>query len=372
MLQMSILAAIFLAGLSSSSFAETLAQIAVGQAGSYLIKSDGTLWAWGDYNAGKTYGTSADEKKNTHTVPLEIESLSDVVAISAGDGHSIALKKDGTVRAWGYNGQGQLGNGAMADSHFPTPVQVSALSEIKAIAAGDRHCLALKDDGTVWTWGSNWYGQLGDGTRRHSPSSLQVNGLSDVTAIAAGLGHSLALKNDGTVWAWGYNDDGELGDGTRQGHLTPAQIPGLLGVKAIAAGSHHSVALKNDGTVWVWGGDKETGQSATPRRLQGLSQIVAISAAGWYSLALKQDGTVWAWGIIANGEQDDDSMNEVIRKPVQVNALTNVSRIAAGMWHSLAVKKDGTIWAWGRNYSGALGDGTEINRRSPVRASIHD
>jgi alpha-tubulin suppressor-like RCC1 family protein len=371
-LQTSILAAILLAGLSSFSFAETLAHIAVGHGGSYVVKSDGTLWAWGDYNVGKTYGTPADEKKNTHTVPLEIEILSDVVAISAGDGHSIALKKDGTVRTWGYNGQGQLGNGAMADSHFPTPVQVSSLSEIKAIAAGDRHCLALKDDGTVWTWGSNWYGQLGDGTKRHSPSSIQVNGLSDVTAIAAGLGHSLALKNDGTVWAWGYNDDGELGDGTRQGHLTPAQIPGLLGVKAIAAGSHHSVALKNDGTVWVWGGDKETGQSATPRRLQGLSQIVAISAGGWYSLALKQDGTVWAWGIIANGEQNDDSMNEVIRKPVQVNALTNVSRIAAGMWHSLAVKKDGTIWAWGRNYSGALGDGTEINRRSPVRASIHD
>jgi len=161
---------------------------------------------------------------------------------------------------------------------------------------------------------------------------------------------------------FGYHEDGELGDGTRQGHLTPAQIPGLLGVKAIAAGSHHSVALKNDGTVLVWGADKEKGQSATPRRLQGLSQIVAISAGGWYSLALKQDGTVWAWGV----------MNEVIRKPVQVNALTNVSRIAAGMSHSLAVKKDGTIWAWGLNYFGALGDGTEIDRRSPVRASIHD
>jgi alpha-tubulin suppressor-like RCC1 family protein len=368
----SIWAAVFLMALSPSGFAEALPQIAVGQGGSYLIKSDGTFWAWGDYNAGRTYGTPADERRNTHTAPVQIDGLSDVVSISAGEGHSIVLKKDGTVWAWGYNGEGQLGNGAMADGHFPDPVQVSSLSNIKAIAAGERYCLALKDDSTVWAWGNNGHGQLGDGTNSHRSSRIQVNGLSDITAIAAGMGHSLALKKDGTVWAWGYNDDGELGDGLKNAHSAPAQIPGLSGVKAVAAGFHHSVALKHDGTVWVWGGSKETGQVSVPRRLQGVSDIIAISAGGWYSLALKQDGTVWAWGTIANGEQDDDTMNEVIKKPVQIKGLTNVNHIAAGMWHSLAIQNNGTVWAWGRNYNGALGDGTETNHRSPVRTLIHD
>jgi alpha-tubulin suppressor-like RCC1 family protein len=197
-----------------------------------------------------------------------------------------------------------------------------------------------------------------------------VSGLSDIAALAAGMGHSLALGKDGTVWAWGYNDDGELGDGKRKARLTPFQIPGLSAVKAVAAGSHHSIALKNDGTVWVWGGQSKADRSLTPRRLAGLSHIVAISAGGWNSLALTDDGTVWAWGVIANGEQDDDTMNEVVRKPVQIKGLTGVVGIAAGLWHSLAIKKDGTVWAWGRNYFGALGDGTETSRRLPVRASV--
>lgn len=372
MRRIGILAATFLVVFTSSGSAAPLPQIAAGQAGSYLIKSDGSLWAWGDYNAGEHAGTPAAEKENTHPLPAAAAGLTDLVAVSAGSGHSVVLKKDGTVWTWGYNGEGQLGTRAAADSRFPTPAQVGSLSAIKAVVAGDRHCLAVEEDGTVWAWGNNWHGQLGDGTKNHSSAAREVRGLADVTAIAAGMGHSLALKKDGTVWAWGYNDDGELGDGKKKERLTPFQIPGLSDVKAIAAGSHHSLALKNDGTVWMWGGDKEIGLSSRPRRLPGLARIVAISSGGWYSLALKDDGTVWAWGSIANGEEDDTTMNEVIKKPVQIKGLTDVTGVAAGLWHSLALKKDGSVWAWGRNYHGALGDGTETSRRSPARASIPD
>ena len=367
-----ILAAVFLAAISSISCAAAQPRIAAGEAGSYFIKNDGILWAWGDYNASKNPGTPEGEKENTHPVPAALAGLSDVVAISAGSGHSIVLKKDGTVWSWGYNGEGQLGTRAAADNRFPSPEQVGGLSDIMAIAAGDRHCLAVKRDGTVWSWGNNWHGQLGDGTKNSNSSASQVKGLSDVTAVAAAMGHSLALRKDGTVWAWGYNDDGELGDGKKKERFTPFQIPGFADVTAIAAGRHHSVALKNDGTVWVWGGDKERGQSTKPRRLAGLSHIVAISAGGWYSVALKDDGTVWAWGTIANGEEDDHTMNETIRKPVQIKGLTDVVGVAAGLWHSLALKKDGTVWGWGRNYHGALGDGTETGRRVPVRARVQD
>jgi alpha-tubulin suppressor-like RCC1 family protein len=370
MRRIGVLAVFLLVTLSSASAAGSLPEIAVGPAGSFLVRSDGTLWAWGDYNGGQNAGTPAAEKENTHTTPAAMTGLSDVVAVSAGSGHSIALKRDGTVWTWGYNGEGQLGTRGAADSRFPKPEQVSGLSDIKAIVAGDRYCLALKGDGTVWAWGNNWHGQLGDGTKNSSSSPSQVAGLSDIAALAAGMGHALAVKKDGTVWAWGYNDDGELGDGKRKDRLTSFQIPGLSAVKAVAAGSHHSVALKNDGTVWVWGGQNKADRSLTPRRLAGLSQIVAISAGGWNSLALKTDGTVWVWGVIANGEQDDDTMNEVIRKPVQIKGLTDIAGIAAGLWHGLAIKKDGTVWAWGRNYFGALGDGTETSRRLPVRASV--
>lgn len=366
----SVLAALVVAALSSASNAGSLPEIAVGPAGSFSVRSDGTLWAWGDYNGGERAGTPDAEKENTHTKPAAVAGLSDLVAVSAGSGHAVVLKKDGTVWTWGYNGEGQLGTRPAADSRFPKPEQVSGLSDITAVVAGDRYCMALKSDGTAWAWGNNWHGQLGDGTKNSTDTPRQVSGLSDIVALAAGMGHSFALAKDGSVWAWGYNDDGELGDGKRKDRFTPFRVPGLSGVKAIAAGSHHSVALKNDGTVWVWGGQNRADRLLTPRRLAGLSQIVAISVGGWYSLALKDDGTVWAWGVIANGEQDDDTMNEVIRKPVQIKGLTNVAGIAAGMWHALALKKDGTVWAWGRNYYGALGDGTETGRPTPARVTF--
>jgi alpha-tubulin suppressor-like RCC1 family protein len=365
-----ILAAVFLAALSSVSFADAQPRIAAAMAGSFFVKNDGTLWVWGDYNGGKNAGTPAAEKENTHLVPAAMAGLSDLVAVSAGSGHSMALKKDGTVWTWGYNGEGQLGTRGAEDNRFPEPAQVGDLSDIVMIAAGDRQCLAVKRDGTVWAWGNNWHGQLGDGTKNHNSSASQVKGLSDVVSLAAGMAHSLALKKDGTVWAWGYNDDGELGDGKRKDRFIPFQIPDFADVKAIAAGSHHSVALKNDGTVWMWGGQDKASRSTTPRRLPGLSHVVAIAAGGWYSLALKDDGTVWAWGTIANGDEDDKTMNETIKKPVQLKGLTEVVGIAAGMWHSLALKKDGTVWGWGRNYYGALGDGTEKSSRTPVRASV--
>ncbi|MCX6292202.1 MAG: T9SS type A sorting domain-containing protein, partial [Bacteroidetes bacterium] len=173
------------------------------------------------------------------------------VAVSGGDYHSLALKNDGTIWAWGLNNSGQLGDGTTIERHCP--VQVTGLTDVIAIACGGYFSLALKNDGTVWAWGVG--GLLGDGTtiQRHTP--VQASGLTDIVSVTCGEFHSLALKNDGTVWAWGGNGNGQLGDGTTTDQHSPVQ-PGISGiVTALSSGSsaEHTVVLKDDGTAWAWG-----------------------------------------------------------------------------------------------------------------------
>ena len=230
------------------------------------------------------------------TVPA---GLSGVIAVSAGGYHSLALKSNGTVVAWGLNGYGQ--------STVP-----AGLSGVIAVSAGGYHSLALKGDGTVVAWGDNYYDQ-----------STVPAGLSGVTAISAGYGHSLALKSDGTVVAWGWNDYGQT------------DIPaGLSGVIAVSAGWYHSLALKSDGTVVAWSNNNYYGETDVPA---GLSGVTAIAAGDDDSLALKSDGTVVAWGY-NNYDQT-----------VIPAGLSGVTAIAAGAYHSLALKSNGTVVAWGSN-----------------------
>jgi alpha-tubulin suppressor-like RCC1 family protein len=217
-----------------------------------------------------------------------------MVDINAGVKYTVALKSDGTVWTWGQNTNGQLGDGTKTNKS--SPIQVSGLTGIIAVEAEAYTSLALKSDGTVWGWGQNDKGQLGDGATKDSATPVQVMGLIGVSAISAGVGHSLALKSDGTVWAWGQNTNGQLGDGTTQNRLTPVQVGGINGMTAVCAGltPGHSLALKSDGTVWAWGnntdgqlGDGTKTERHTPVQVAGLSGITAVVAARQYSLALK-------------------------------------------------------------------------------------
>jgi alpha-tubulin suppressor-like RCC1 family protein len=386
---------------------------------SYALLSDGTVWGWGEDDAW-------DEiLGGGQTRPLQVSGLTDVVVIGPG----LALKADGTV--WGHfigtnsvrvpelsgviavasgawysnlalTGDGNVwvfgspgnANGRAEWSPYNTVTRVSGLTEIAAIAAGTRNSLALKRDGTVWMWGDNLDGSMGDGLIA-PPSSpdgpilltpAQVTGLSDVVAVVAGYGHSLALKSDGTVWAWGFNGHGQLGDGTTETRAAPIQVSGLGGVVKIAAGDAHSVAVKGDGTVWAWGsnvggqlGDGTTTDRPTPLQVSGLSGIAGIAAGRYHTLAVNQDGTVWAWGDDQFGQLGD--AGEVLPGPldaplgpVQVGGLAGVTKIAAGSTHSLAMKSDGTLWAWGDNTYGQLGDGQIRgadwpDRSTPVKVS---
>jgi alpha-tubulin suppressor-like RCC1 family protein len=354
--------------------------IAAGYQHSLAVKSDGTVRAWG-WN---TFGQLGDGTPTNPTTPAvnptpgPVVNLAGVVAVDAGYYHSLALKSDGTVWAWGAGNYGQLGDGTTPTARS-TPGPVVNLTGVVAAAAGSYHSLALKSDGTVWAWG-DWGGdppvaQLRKGrTTTFSTSSstpVQVVNLSGVVALAAGEYYSLAVKSDGTVWAWGDNDLGQLGDGTTEPRITPVQVVNLTGVVAVAAGSLHSLALKSDGTVWAWGsnysgqlGDGTTTDRSTPGPVGNLTGVVALAAGHHHNLAVKSGGTVWAWGDNYYGQLGDGTTT-IRSTPGPVENLAGVVAVASDGEHSLALKSDGTVRAWGWNIWGALGDGTTTNRSTP-------
>ena len=308
-----------------------------------------------------------------HLTPVQMNEITEVAAISAGGGfgHSLALKLDGTVWAWGLNDQGQLGDGTILNRK--TPIQVNGLSDIIAISAGVKHSLALKSGGTVWGWGYNVSGQLGDGTYEQRKTPVQVINLSDVVAISAGFYHSLALKSDGTVWAWGHNGYGQLGNGNSTSMSTPTQVSTISGITAISCGGYYSLALKSDGTVWAWGwnnygqlGDGTDEERRTPVQVSNIGDVIDIEGGGYHSLALKSDGTVWAWGNNSDGQLGNNTTSDS-STPIQVNNLSDISVISGGGYHSLALKLDGTVWAWGDNGNYQLGNGSTTVSYIPIQ-----
>jgi alpha-tubulin suppressor-like RCC1 family protein len=334
---------------------------------SLLLREDGTVWAWGN----NSYGQLGDGTTTVRTLPVRVVGLDNVKHIAAGRTHSLALKNDGTVWAWGFNGYGQLGDGTLTNRN--TPVQVLGLSGVVTINSGEWHSLAVMSDGSLRAWGDNGAGQLGDGTYTNRSTPVQVSGLTGVLITALGSSHSLAMKQDGTVWAWGNNDNGQLGDGTTLRRATPVRVVGLSGCLALAGGIVQSLAVKQDGTAWAWGhnsagqlGDGTSIDRLTPVQVSGLSGVSAVSAGAHHALAMKLDGTVWAWGFNGMGQLGDGTTTNR-HSPVQVQGLSQVGSISGGTnVHSLALKQDGSSWAWGYNGYGQLGDGTTTDRYSPV------
>ena len=287
------------------------------------------------------------------------------IGMSIRDQSTIALKSDNTVWTWGNNAQGQLGDGTNIDKSIP--VQVLNLISVIAVSAGNSHNLALKSDGTVWAWGNNSNGGLGDGTNVNRATPVKVQALSDIIAISAGELFSLALKVDGTVWAWGNNTHGELGDGTLISKITPVKVKNISSIIFIYSGDQNGMALKSDGTVWTWGantfgqlGDGTTTNKSAPVQVQNLLNVVSISAGAYHSVGLKSDGTVWTWGVNTFGQLGDGTTtNKSV--PVIVPNLPNIKAVYAGTQHSIALRSDGIVWSWGNNQFGQLGIGSQIS-----------
>jgi hypothetical protein len=295
---------------------------------------------------------------------------------SQGSAHTLALSEDGKVWTLGENAYGQLGNGTFGGESLE-PQLINGLDGIIAVQAGDSHSVALKKDGTVWTWGYNGSGQLGDGTTLRSSLPHKVAGVSNVKSIAAGKGHTVVLKHDGTVLAWGANLSGQSGNGDYNNCLSPTQVSGLQGVEAIAAGQFNTLALKKDGTVWSWGyngngqlGNGESMKNArTPVQVAGLDKVRAVAAGNSHVVALKQDGTIWAWGS-NRASQLGRATTAYSSSPVQVTGINNIIDITASVGHTIAIAKNDTVWAWGDAGTGQWGNGISLDGSvTPVQVS---
>ncbi len=319
-------------------------ELAVGSNFTLALKADGSVWSWGDNFWGQL-GDPSLSPYAPQTTPVMVPGLNDIVAISAGNLHGLALKRDGTVWSWGRNNEAQLGRNA------PNPAQVGQVdtlpSDIVGITAGETNSLAIRRDGTVWDWGI---------VAGSFSGPVQLSNLSGVTrAVATYGGHRAVLKTDGEVggrvWSWGDNFWGQLGDPSLSPYApqtTPVMVPGLNDIVAISAGN--LLGALGDGT---------TTTRLTPVLSQGIDSIVVPNGGYAHSYALRTDGSVWTWGWNAYGQLGTGVPGDawVPQASLMIDAVV-VARSAGGANHVAAARADGEVWVWGNNYNGQLGDGT--------------
>jgi len=335
----------------------------------------GRALGWGADEFGQvgSAGTVPSEICKCVEAPVAVDALSTVTQLAPGDSHALALLADGTVRAWGGNAAGELGDGTVEPRR--SPVAVPNLSGVVAVAAGNNHSLALLSNGTVMVWGDNVNGELGNGTvGGSSVLPVAVPGLEGVVAISAGFRYSLALLADGTVKAWGYDLNAQLGTRVEPTGCacipTPTPVPGVSGAVAISAGSDFGMALLADGTVRAWGSNHggELGNGAplteppcdclAPLAVLNLAKATSISAGGAHTLALAS-GAIQAWGLNREGQLGNGAPPpggcECVPAPAPALGPPHPRRVSAGASHSLALLENGTVTAWGGNAKGQLG-----------------
>lgn len=297
-----------------------------------VIQADGSLWAWGD----NSYGYIDPEIEELFVGPTRI--IDNINEVSG----TMALTRDGVL--W------DLGN---VDTYYMAPVgkkHIKVMDDVKSI--GD-HAL-IKKDGSLWTWGSNAFGQLGNGTKSHEGSLSPVRVMSNVAAVSCGGGHMAAIKDDGSLWTWGFNFFGQLGNGTNEDSSSPLKV--MDNVVAVSCGGSQMAAIKKDGSLWTWGcnlygelGNGATEHSAKPIKI--MDSVTAVSCGNAHMAALKKDGSLWMWGENTHGELGNGS-NE--NSSIPIKTTDNVVAVSCGYEITAAVKKDGSLWIWGSNRCGLM------------------
>jgi len=343
------------------------------------LRSDYLLsvaYAWGR----NTFGEAALNVGQTCSPIAITGNLNKWAGLSVGRNHSIGVTTDGAAWAWGRNSYGQLGDNCTINRSSPVLV-VGGFTDWCQVAAGGCHNIGLRTNGTIWAWGHNSYGRLGNNTTisYSSPASV-VGGFTDWCQVSAGRCQTLALRTNCTAWTWGRNNLGQLGDGTTIARSSPVSVVGgFTDWCQVATGSYHGLGVRCNGTAWAWGnnncgqlGDNDVAtcnrRSSPVSVVGGFTDWCHVSAGGYHSIGLRSNGTVWTWGRNVGGALGIDSSTDTgISSPVSVvGGFTDWCQVSAGNAHILGLRTNGTAWAWGSGNYGLLGDGFQSNRSSPV------
>jgi alpha-tubulin suppressor-like RCC1 family protein len=333
------------------------------------------LWSWGHNGAGEL----GDNTRTHRSSPIQtVSGGNSWQKITNGWDSVLAIKNDGSLWGWGNNASGQLGDNSAL--HRSSPVQtIAGGKNWKKVSIYLYHVGAIKDNGTLWVWGNNASGQLGnntDVTNRSSPVQT-VSATNNWQEVSCGSNFIAAIKTDGTLWVWGKNHVGQMGDGTNNIHRSsPVQtVAGGNNWKVVAAGGYHMGAIKDDGTLWMWGfnpngqlGDNTQAHKSSPvQTIAGGNNWKELACGTEHTLSIKTDGTLWVWGRNHTGYLGTGSIG-LQSSPIQTIAGgTNWKIVEAGHYISSAIKTDGTLWTWGENTYGQLGDNSRTHRSSPVQ-----
>ena len=335
------------------------------------LNSQFKLYAWGR----NTQGDLGDGTTVCKTTPIQVGSCSWKFT-SVGYRTAFAIKADGTGMSWGNNGGGRLGDNTVVNKS--SPVAICGTGKWKTLSGGGNFATGIKTDGTLWAWGCNLNGQLGDGTTVNKSTPIQVGAGTDWKFILASKGGSFAtaIKTNGTLWAWGTGQCGHLGDGTTICHSSPVQIGAATTWKCVAKKGYGVYGWKTDGTIWYWG-NVIVPASCTTTCYSTPVQF-ATAADNWktfsvsnstHVIGIRKNGTLWAWGDNGSGQLGDGTTVDKC-SPIQIGSSCDWRSTDGEFGISFAIKTDGTLWAWGLSPSGALGDGTTVTKSTPIQVGF--